>query len=227
MSVEAFLESKDKAWAFSTISSARHKLAKLADPVKKADPEAAWVAIETLSPYTRSSYWHIAVSYYEFLNPDKPNVFKKWRSYNAKVFKNVYEKKQPTISYDSALQAISRISDKEVMEEAKVILETGIRISERFQITQDGYVKGKGGKLRKLFCSKMPNTQISNYRIREALKEVGLRPHDLRKVRATDLSRRGMKEADLCKVFGWNSFDTASSYIAPMNDDKIKEMMKA
>lgn len=225
--VTKFLDSKLNAWSDETLRSAKHKLKIFSYEVENKNPDKAWVKIEHLSPYSRVSYWHIACAYYDFIYPEEKNIFKQWRALNAKVFRHTYTKRQPEISYQEAEQALATIQNTKVRAEAFKLLKTGLRISERYQITPDGFVKGKGGKVRKVYSlDVLPDKAVTSSDIRKALKPLGLKPHDLRKIRATYLARCGMKESDLCKVFGWESFATASSYIAPMNDDKIEALMK-
>jgi len=230
MRVSDYLASKELSWTEATIKSETSRLNRIAPYVEAGDIEGLWREVELLGKYSRVTYWTRAAEYYDFLLVEGiksgDNIFKQWRKRNARPFKHAYEKKQPTHSYGEAEQVIHTIQDQAVRKESFILLKTGMRISERHKVTSDGYVVGKGDKRRKVFgLEDMPNLQVKDHLLRSELKKIGLKPHDLRKIRATDLARRGMKEADLCKVMGWASFNTASSYIAPMNDEKIEGMM--
>ena len=58
------------------------------------------------------------------------------------------------------------------------------------------------------------------------LKKVGLKPHDLRKIAGSKFVELGLNEYDLLKVMGWNNIETAKSYIAPKNSEKIRNTLK-
>lgn len=229
--IKEYLKSKEYAWADSTKKSEAARLKRIACFVEAGDPQKLWEAIEHLAPYSRVTAWTRAADYYEFLLTENiktgSNIFNQWRNKNAKAFKNSYERKTPEVSYGDAKEKINSISCEKTRRKAHQLLKAGLRYRESFTVNS-GKVKGKGSKTRTIFSETQKVDYPYSYsHFRKVLKkETGLKPHDLRKIRATDLARRGMKESDLCKVFGWESFATASSYIAPMNDDKIEALMK-
>lgn len=58
------------------------------------------------------------------------------------------------------------------------------------------------------------------------LKKVGLKPHDLRKLCATELKRQGMSDIDLMKAMGWESITTAKAYLIPLEEAAMEEKFK-
>lgn len=225
--IQEYINSKSLAWSETSKTSELSRLTTIADYID-GNPEVLWKAIESKGAYTRTTIWTRVVSFYDFLLESEYvtgiNPYRKWRNQNAKQFKNVYTKETPKISYNEAKQKILKIQDQETREKALQLLNAGLRWGESFTL-QDGRVIGKGNKARKVFAEEVKYGKSYSYFLKQ-LRQVGLKPHTLRKIRATDLARKGLKEADLCAIFGWNSFQTASSYIAPLNDDELAKYFK-
>ena len=62
--------------------------------------------------------------------------------------------------------------------------------------------------------------------VRKELAKIGLKPHSLRKLLATKLSRSNMTYTDICAIFGWSSLATAQKYLQPLKEDQLKQKMK-
>jgi integrase len=89
-------------------------------------------------------------------------------------------------------------------------------------------VRGKGGKERILFGDGSAFRNINLNTLRRELKKVGLKPHSLRKLFVTRLAKRGdLTDADLCEVMGWESYETARSYIQPDRADVLANKIAA
>ena len=101
-----------------------------------------------------------------------------------------------------------------------------MRFSE-FQTIEDGVVVGKGGRRREIYVTDLPRPKgdVSYGTFYRHLKEVGLKPHDLRKACLTRLVEQGANEFELCEIAGWRNLNTASSYIKA-NKAKLKALME-
>lgn len=222
--INAYIKSKEHAWAESTKRSELYRLTSL-EKVIDGNPLTLWNHIEkTYKPYTRSTIWTRVTEYWDFSHKGS-NPYRAWRKTNAKQFKNVYEKKTPKISYEEATEKIDKLPIKEDRVKALQLLKGGLRWSESFTINEEGYVKGKGSKVRKVFV--YSTTYSRNYTtFYNALNSVGLKPHDLRKIKATELLKQGMSINDLCHVMGWEDMKTAMSYISASKEDELKEYFK-
>lgn len=226
-----YLDSKKGAWAESTLRSEEHRLNGLL-PHLNGDAPALWKALASLKPYSRVTAFTRACSFYSFLiakgHVAGPNVYDAFREENARLFKNAYQPKALSISFEEAKRRIAEIKDEAIRNRALRLLSGGLRFTESATL-QDGHVVGKGGKRRRVFCQETTgDVYTGSYQtFFRALKKVGLKPHDLRKLCATKLVEAGLKEADLMKVMGWNSIITAKSYLQPKLDDELADVFKA
>lgn len=226
--IQKYLEDKKLAWSPNTLKSEEHRLNAVSD---KLDGEAntLWDATQHLGAYSRLTTWSRVCDFWDWAlsegHVSVPGNYRKFRKKNAKQFKveNVYVRKTPDISFEEA-QARIQTLPQDIREKASQLLSGGLRYSESFTL-KDGRVVGKGGKLRSAFVAEAGFKRCYRTFLR-ALHSVGLTPHMLRKICASRLAREGLGEADLCKAMGWSSFNTARSYLAPLQDEAIGEVFK-
>lgn len=226
--IKQYLHSKELAWAASTIKSERARLTAVAEALTlNPSPVHLWEALvqRNMRPYARLTTW-IRVSQFFQWGIDAgliagPNLFKKFKAENARLFKNAYVRYTPKCSYDEALRNLSTISDSEVKKDCLSLLQSGMRISESYQL-KDGRVRGKGNKSRRVFSGQA--TTQSYRRIYAALKPLGLKPHDLRKLFASRLVEKGANQFELCELMGWSNLNTASSYIR-VSEKKLETLV--
>jgi integrase len=228
--IEQYISSKELSWAKSTLRTERFRLIGILTHLT-GDPEVLWKELDYrgTSPYSRKTmfirvckFWDWAIQKNILLGP---NHYRTWMIENARLFKHVYKKNLPVISFEEAKARIQGLKNSQLKEQALCILDNGIRVSE-FNTYNNGVVIGKGNKPRKIFGELKPSGWLSYFKLYSALREIGLNAHDLRKIRATDLAQRGLSEADLCKVFGWESFETAASYLGPKKDITLEDMFR-
>lgn len=224
--IQKYIQDKKLAWAPSTLQSEAHRLNAVAD-VLDGDAARLWTALETLGPYSRLTTWSRVCDFMDWAHSEglieNAGSYRAFRKKNAKQFKNVYTPKTPSFTFEEATRRIDTLAPS-IRAKALQLLNGGLRYTESFTL-KGGKVVGKGGKNREVFTEEA--SYSGSYRtFLRALHSVGLTPHMLRKICATRLAREGLREADLCKVFGWSSFKTASSYIAPLQDEALKEVFK-
>lgn len=225
--ISNFIESKKYAWNELTQKNEKGRLMKLSDHIT-GNPMDLMQALEGVASYTFVSLWNRVIEIYDLKNAND-NPYRKFKRENTRLFRNYYQRRNVDVSFSEAVSLVNGIEDEETRNKALDLLHTGLRWSES-QAEEDGHVLGKGGKLRRVFRSGDTKPVIySKHRstfFRE-LKKVGLTAHMLRKLAATRLAELGMREQDLCKVFGWSSFETAKHYIQPKRDEEISIMMEA
>jgi len=228
--VRMYIQSKSLSWAETTLDREGTRLSGFLD-VLDGSPERLWKAMQSkrLMPYTKRTTWIRVVQFWQWgidnghlPGPNKYDVF---RRTNARLFKHVYQRRHPEFSLNEARDKINTIQDEALRNQALCLLDHGLRVSE-LRTLEENQVRGKGGKSRKTFGTVLPTQVDSYWKVYRALKKIGLKPHDLRKIRATDLAAQGLTEADLCKVFGWESFATASSYLAPKKDLTLEQIFR-
>jgi integrase len=221
--IQKYLDDKKLAWSPNTLKSEEHRLNAVAH-LLDGNARKLWDGIEHLGAYSRLTTWSRVCDFWEWAFSEKlvenQGDYRAFRKKNAKQFKNVYTPKTPDISYEEALARIETLRP-EVRAKAAQLLSGGLRYTESFTLSA-GRVVGKGNKTRKAFTKEATYT-LSYRTLLRALQHVGLTPHMLRKICATRLAREGLREADLCKVFGWSSFKTAAVYLAPLQDEAIAE----
>lgn len=225
--VKEYLNEHRFSWAKTTINSEEARLNKYGHLLDK-DPACAYAQLlPELKPYTIKTLF-IRLSHYQkwriAQGLDQAATYESFLKKHANKFKHVYDKKEINIDYDTALQRIQTIADHATREHAEFLLRSGLRISESAKV-RDGQVVGKGGKTRPVFFDP-PKTLVSPKKLRGALAKLGLKPHDLRKLCATRMARKGTDAATLCKVFGWSKIDTAYKYLQAQDNDTIKRLME-
>jgi len=227
--MKEYLDYHKNAWAETTMKAEEARLHKYLH-LSEASPSAAYNELsKQLKPYTIKTLF-IRLSHFTQWKIDQgleegPNQYKDFLKMYANKFKHVYDRKPVKIDYQAALRAIKSIADHATRDHAEFLLKSGLRISESYKV-KDGYVTGKGGKTRKVFVTP-PTILVSQKVLREALSSKGLKPHDLRKLCATNLARNGADAPTLCKVMGWSSITTAYRYLQPIDDKRIEEMLNA
>lgn len=225
--IQKYIESKKLAWAPTTLRSEAHRLNGVAAYLN-SEPNALWDALAVQKPYSRLTAWTRVVDYYEWLREEglvNDNPYKAFKKKNARLFKHVYQPKTPNLSFAEAEKKLSLL-DPVHGAKALQLLHGGLRYTESLTL-KNGEVVGKGSKRRKVFVNAQPNYQYSYRSFLRALNGVGLTPHMLRKICATTLAQKGLKEADLCEVMGWSSFNTAKAYIAPLKQDALAAVFKS
>lgn len=224
--IAEYIKSKANAWSDSTKTSEYWRLQRFPQNLDE-DPQMVWGLLQDLSPYSRKTSWIRLCSFYDWLIEKGyklgPNKFRQWMKDNARQFKYVYETKTPEIDYQQAKEAIIKIPSEAIRKKCYQLLEGGLRYSESTKIDGDVCI-GKGGKQRTVFV-KAVKEQPSYKSVYKALKKIGLKPHDLRKIKATYVARKGASVEDLCRIFGWSSLNTAINYLAPKTKERLKELM--
>jgi integrase len=226
--IEKYVQYQEHSWSETTRRSERYRLLALESVLTGDLPAELWEHLEkNYSSYSRVTGWTRVVSFYDWLlesgHKQGTNPYRIWRKRNARLFKHCYERKFPSIDYREAHRRIETIADGEIRSACLALLEGGLRISEIHTYDPGtATVRGKGGKRRKVYCEPFASIGRSDAGLRASLALLGLKPHDLRKLRATELRKRGLKEEDFLKVFGWTSMETAKSYLRPMKDEELE-----
>jgi hypothetical protein len=221
--LEQYLNKKRLAWAESTFRVESTILRALL-PNIDGNPDRLWEVLQNHKPYTRSVTWGRVTKFWSWTYPNRPNPYQVFRDENRRLFKNCYARKHVAATYEEVRGKLERIEDKDVREHALDMLRNGLRFAESLTI-KDEAIQGKGGKIRKVFLPFSLKFRGSYYQFWTELKKVGIRPHDLRKLAATKFVELGMREADLLKVMGWNSMQTAQFYLQPKRDEELREIM--
>jgi integrase len=173
--------------------------------------ESLYRVLSPLSPYTKRTIFMRFISLEAWAKKQGISTYgiTEWYEEHKNLFKYSYEKKS-LLSPDEIVHRISQIKNTAARIAANEIYSSGLRIHEYAKVSEHRVV-GKGGKPRRVRL-KEPSVQITERQLRYALAKVGLKPHDLRKAFATKAAAQ-LSPAELCKVMGWSSFETASSYI--------------
>lgn len=226
MRLNNYLESMKLAWAPSTASSVRARLNTLGDKIY-LPPDALYSHLTAhYAPYTINTIWAVVVGYYDWCVEEgisQGNPYRVWKKRHARLFKHNYQRKWPALSMDQAKERIYQIEDPVVREAALQILLNGLRVSELNRRQGEGVI-GKGGKIRLSLAQSVPVSYSQLYR---ALKDVGLKPHDLRKIAATHYREQGLTDEQMCQLFGWSNFNTARSYLTPLTQQELFKKVQA
>lgn len=231
MSVKSqiYLEAKRLAWAPSTMRSEARRLTKYCYLVEGGfDAEAIYkeLVAADLAPYSIKTLMIRLSDFQTWLG--LPATIKKFMETNTRLFKFAYETERLQITYEAAKRLILRIREPEMQTAALIMLEGGLRSCE-LKTLKGGWVTGKGGKRREVYLRpefmqfEFKSTYAALYR---ALRQVGLKPHTLRKLCATRLwEQPGANDMDLMEVFGWATIDTSKRYRQPKRSTELAKLV--
>lgn len=236
--IKEFLKDQEYAWAASTRRSVQFALMGVASHLD-GDPRKLFTYLtEHSAPYTRVTTWSRVTQLWQWCidhgkigaTDVKRNPYSDFRRRYARSFKNVYVRKPTRLSLREARARVAQIGDAEDRAKALELLQTGMRYAESFTL-KDGYVIGKGGKVREIIGWQSEDRPVAYQKhyntFRRNLKKAGLKPHELRKVFANHLVRKANFETfDLCETMGWDSLETAKSYVAPARRETLRERVR-
>lgn len=228
--VTEYLAEHEQAWSPNTARSTKYTLLGLLE-LLDGDAKKLWDHMEkSQAPYTRVTSWARVVKFWDWCQEkgklhekSAGNPYSRFRQRNARSFKYTYTRRPAAFTFGDAKARCERITDPSVRKKALELLQTGMRWTESTTL-KNGVVVGKGGKVREILS--MPHIEGPKYEgsystfVRH-LKNVGLKPHDLRKVFADNLVKKaGFHEFDLCETMGWESLETARSYVSSTHRDR-------
>lgn len=218
--LKAYIESKKYAWAPSTLRSEQHRLTAVAGWLGLPPAQFYEQATLKYKPYTvrtlmqrvaQLKEWQGDVSYTKFIRD------------NARLFKNVYTKKLVALTFEQAKTAIEGLQESPEKQACLLMLTTGMRIAEALTYDGSGRIIGKGAKARTIYSNMRVEGKTDYTSVYRTLKTIGLKPHDLRKLAASQLAANGFKEADLMAIMGWSNIQTASNYLQPMVQSEMQK----
>ncbi len=223
--IDSYIKSNVLAWSTTTQTTARASLNAVASAMD-GNPLTLWNEIQNRKPYTRQTIWIRVSLFWGWCNPKADNPYVAWRKANAMAFKNAYTKERIEITYEEAKVRISAIADLAIQKRALEILGSGQRYAESCQSGAE--ILGKGSKPRPNFRPELagPPFDQSYHTFYRALRQVGLKPHTLRKLALTRMVDKGATVYDIMEVAGWSSIQTASSYIQPKETARLKDLLK-
>lgn len=232
-----YLEAKDGYWDGATYNSESSKLKTIVRVLRKSGLRGISfyqeLKAEGYKPYTIKSLTQRAASMYEWAIKNQvasthTNPFADLLVSSPHLFRNAYKAERLKLDFDEAAQRIMSIPQENVRECCLSMLRSGLRIHEVFIVNKEtNSVIGKGNKERFTVWAFPAHLQLpSAAQVRYALKKIGLKPHSLRKLLATKLARSDMRHMDIMALMGWSSMETATKYIQPMNEDKLKSKLE-
>lgn len=233
----AYLDYHDKLWDSSTYRSESSKTKSIIELIEKAGGFSGvelykLMLAEGYKPYTIKVFFQRAGAMYKFgmsngIVPNFNNPYSDFIMSSAHLFRNAYKTERLKLDYDEALIRINTIPNIEVRDFCIALLRSGLRINEAYKINYEtSSVVGKGDKERFVVFSYEHKSMPSESMVRRELAKIGLKPHSLRKLLATKLSRSNMTYTDICAIFGWSSLATAQKYLQPLKENQLKQKMK-
>jgi integrase len=218
-------------WSAASVRSERQRLTKLWNVID-GDPQKLWEAMQYLHPHSRVTYWGRIASFWDWRIKKQgmagPNQYAEFRTENPRCFRGKYVQKPCEQTVEELRAGIERIPDEHADCRNKLLqlLEGGLRRTESYTLTPDGYVTGKGGKLRKVYVSEYgPMAGQSRYStmLRLCKEYTGVTPHKLRSARLTRVADNGGNMNELMKFAGWSSPGPAASYVN-VREERLKAL---
>lgn len=230
--IKKYIKSKEGSWSPTTLRTEAYRLRGL----KKEhliDPETLWNYLKKergLKPYALKTSYIRASELAEYAMrtgflPKGANLLKEYMRDHALKFRAAYEHRPVGISFSEAAERINSLPAG-IREKAVQLLATGMRISESMSLSEEGTVVGKGGRVRVIpLASEYAAKEFdkSETTLRRALKKIGLTPHQLRKLCATELVKHGASEADLMQIMGWRTSQMAAVYVQAERQRELTE----
>jgi integrase len=233
--VDQYIKSKKLAWARTSQKNERARLNKHGSHVLDNPFEYYEVLKKRMKAYSIKSTFVRLGKFYEFLMdieaiPMAKNPWKAFLTDNAMTFKYSYQPERLKVKFKEAQAKINSMPEYQYRMASRQMLEAGLRYCELR--TFDGVkVIGKGSKPRTVFMSH----ELKSFRytgsytpLYKSLVAVGLKPHSLRKLCATEFSRNpNVKDQDTCKFFGWSSIETSIKYRQPHDDSRMDDLIQS
>lgn len=241
---DEYLSFNTNNWSPTTLKSETARLKKIIHAAKNGagftgNGLYAYLTETGIKPYSIKTYMIRASSFWDFCRerghfPQMPfNPYKAEMMRNKKVTCGVYKPERLKMDFFKAEELLRNLEleDVRVKDFCLALLYSGLRIHEAYKVNKEtGYVIGKGAKERKVAWDYAHATNPSQASVRGALAAVGLKPHSLRKLFVTRLSRSGFSREDIMLIMGWSSFSTAEKYLQPDLEDglmnKVKNLFK-
>ena len=229
--IEQYIKYYSKAWTETTIRTTKARLRAVSGYLDANPPELWDYLVKSgFKASSRGTTWTQVVAFWDWLIEEGfragPNPFKVFRKRHRQMFKNTSVRRRLNVTFQEAKERIEKISDEATKRRALEILYSGARWHESCQTGPT--IRGKGGKLRKLFRPELcgPDFVRSYHTFWRILrKETGLKPHDLRALAATELSKH-LDDIDLMEVFGWSNIQTSTFYRQPQREQELEEKVR-
>ncbi len=228
--IELYIESKRGSWSDTTLKNEGYRLAGVTKEML-TKPELLWAHFtktRKLKPYSAKIALTRAGEVLDFAMREghidlRTNALKDWMSANQRKFKDAYQKKVVDVTFEEAVQRISKIKDEEVRAKAEQLLITGMRYLESTTLTKSGEIVGKGGTKRTVHSGKDVQVVFGRgyHTFLRHLKAVGLTPHMLRKIAATEAASEGHSITTLMDMFGWKSHQMPALYVQSHETKKL------
>ncbi len=207
--------------------SERFRLASIVGGASRLSPESVFDRLSGLGAYSRVTYWVRITDFYEWLiehgHRKGPNPFREFRRKNKRLFKNAYEPKIPERNYEEVVRLVKGIAKPDVREACLELLEGALRHVD-YARRQGERTRGKGDKPRRVYGEQRGQARLDYKTIYKALRGVGLKPHELRKLRLNHLVDKGMDPYMLQEFAGWSDIKTAISYVKA-RDGKVESFL--
>lgn len=228
--INKYIESKQLAWSPTTIKSEQARLHAALDLINQGAEQLYHEGLKRYSPYALKTLMIRVSAFADFMGSTDANPFRSFLKTNARLFKNAYIKEDVDVDYAEACKLVEGMEDGAARMAAQLILQTGLRSTEALQYDGSGFIIGKGSKLRPVMSEQaIPNearADLTYSKLHKALAKVGLKPHTLRKLVATQLVDAGISEMDLLKIMGWSNIATAASYLQSRTNKELEIFMK-
>ncbi len=232
--VNDYIVAQKLAWARTSQKNERARLNKHAKNIFRNPVEVYTELInEGMKPYSiKTTLTRLGCLYAWAMENEKIPLTTKnpWKSFmesHAMLFKHAYQTERLTVTYQEAEERIMTMEEP-FRSAALQLLRGGLRYCELR--TYDGQkVIGKGSKPRDVYIKAPLDTfrYTGSYTaLFIRLKMIGLKPHTLRKLFATEFSQQpGVTDIDIMEVCGWNDIGTSAKYRQPKRRERLSELV--
>lgn len=223
--VKTYLDSKVGIWKECSIKSAASRLEHYTD----VGPQLVYTQLQAkgYKPYYIKIVFITISSFMDWLIAQgraTSNPYKAFIKQNNQLFRNAYEDKYATITWEEYLEEYRKADPK--MQTALALLGYGgCRISELHSF--DGStVVGKGGKRRKVFVPAGMANVVCDLSVHQIRRKLAHNPHSYRKLAADKWLRSGIDVKTVQTLLGHTSLTSTQRYLRPLEQDALKEKLQ-
>lgn len=226
-----YLKDKQLVWTAGTLQASASRLMQY-DSARDAAGTYSVMKAAGYSPYYIKITFISLASFMEWMiaqgRAGTPNIYKDFMERNSQVFRNAYQDKYATITWQEFIEEYEA-ADEQMRSVLLLLGFGGCRLSEIYTF-DGGSVLGKGGKRRtvhlptegKINAMGLAPVQLSETQIRRRLRH---NPHAYRKLAADKWLRGGVDLKTVQVLLGHTSLASTQRYLRPLEQDARKALL--
>jgi integrase len=223
--IGSYLASKVNAWRPLTIKATASRLKHYSSTVS---PDTIFKDLKTqgAKPYYRKQVFVSMCAYQDWLIAQgraTSNQFRAFMKSSAQLFRNVYEDKYTSLTWEEFQNELSECECSELKSALALMAYGACRLSEVYTYDpQSRTVLGKGQKRRYVHVPEGTELVAVSLTPRQIRARLRYNPHAYRKLAADKYLRGGLDIKTVQVLLGHSSLLSTQRYLRPMQNDELK-----